>query len=92
MPRLESVYKKLHAKGYEMVAIDVGDENSEVDKVWNKEKLTMPVAYKDDKLREQYQAITPTNYLIVPDGKIAKAKIAFDEAELTKSLAELGVK
>lgn len=74
-----------------MVAINIGDENSEVDKVWNKERFTIPVAYKGDKIGEKYNAVTPTNYLIVSDGKIVKAKIVFHEAELLKSLADLGV-
>ena len=74
-----------------MVCVDLGDENSAVDKVWKDEKFTQPVAYSAEAVGNKYNAITPTNYLIDPSGKIVKAKLGFDEAELRKSLASLGV-
>ncbi|GBU28046.1 thiol-disulfide oxidoreductase ResA [Treponema sp. R8-4-B8] len=72
MPSMEAVYKRLKDKGFEILAINLGDSRSEVSAFMNEYKLSFP-AILDEKSATGYhynvQAI-PTTYIIDRRGLI----------------------
>jgi len=72
MPSMEAVYQKLKNKGFEILAVNLGDSKNEVSAFMNEYKLSFPVLLDEKSMTGSYyniQAI-PTTYIINKQGLI----------------------
>ncbi len=100
MPDLKEMYQKYHAKGFEIVGVNLDGTLSDLSEYLDKEKLPWVNVVGEEKdgqlqfpLAEKYgiQAI-PTTFLVEKDGKIAAYDLHGDELtkQIEKLLAEKG--
>jgi len=72
MPSIEAIYQKLKNKGFEILAVNLGDSKKEVSDFMNKYKLNFPAVPDEKNITSSYyhiQAI-PTTYIIDRRGLI----------------------
>lgn len=73
------MYADLKAKGFELITVNLGDNDKTIDGVLKSDKLAIRVLKDDQKVSAAYKiSAVPTNYVIGPDGKIIKAFLGFD--------------
>jgi peroxiredoxin len=73
------MYAQLKAKGFELITVNLGDDDKTIDGVLKGDKLSLRVLKDDQKVSAAYKVTAiPTNYVIGPDGKIIKAFLGFD--------------
>lgn len=93
---LEKLHTNLKSKGFTMIAINDGDEATEVNKYLRMEGFTFLVALSDTgaksvPVRYKVEAY-PTNYLLDSKGKIVYRSVGYNEKGMKAALAKLGVK
>lgn len=81
MPRVESLYDDYHARGYEALAIDLGESNATVKPIARQYSFTF---LRDSTLTawniyKMDQGYTPLNYVIDTVGLIVNSMELFDE-------------
>lgn len=81
-------------KGFDIVAVDIGDTAETIQKFWKEKGLSLRVLMdRDGKVAESYKVSgVPTNYLVGSDGKIIARFEGFDEAGIRQALAKAGIK
>jgi len=81
-------------KGFDIVAVDIGDDAATITKFWKEKDLNLRVLMDSDgKMAEKYKVSgVPCNYLIGNDGKIIARYEGFDEMGIRASLAKAGIK
>ena len=81
-------------KGFDIVAVDIGDDAATITKFWKEKDLNLRVLMDSDgKMAEKYKVSgVPCNYLIGNDGKIIAHYEGFDEAGIRATLAKAGIK
>ncbi len=80
-------------KGFDIVAVDIGDTPETIEKFWKAKSLHLRVVMdRDGKMAEKYKVSgVPCNYLIGSDGKIIARFEGFDEAGIRQALAKAGI-
>lgn len=94
MPSIERLYKQMSGTNFRIVAVDAGENRSQVASFIEKNKYTFPI-YLDEsnELSSIFAARgLPSTYLVNKEGKVIAARIGameYDQAELIKLLKEL---
>jgi thiol-disulfide isomerase/thioredoxin len=72
MPSMEAVYQKLKNKGFEILAVNLGDSRSEVSAFMKEYKLNFPAVLDERDITSDYYNIqaVPTTYIIDRRGLI----------------------
>ncbi|MCW3053132.1 MAG: resA [Chthonomonadales bacterium] len=84
-PHLQKLYERLKGKGLEVIAINRGDTDQQVQKVILEGKFTFPVAlggskYGDGSVYANFGVMAfPTNYLIDADGKVVWRAMGYND-------------
>jgi thiol-disulfide isomerase/thioredoxin len=94
MPSMEIVYNKLKDKGFVILAVDLGEDQSKVQKFVDEYKLTFPVVLDEtNAVGSMYNAQSiPTTYLIDRDGNILGRAVGarpWDEEQYMKFFTEI---
>ena len=84
---------ELKSKGFDIVAVNTGDDAKTIQKLWTESKFHLRAAMQGEKVAGKYgvQAI-PTNYVIGNDGRILARFEGFEEQGIRAALAKAGVK
>jgi thiol-disulfide isomerase/thioredoxin len=91
MPSMEAVYQKLKNKGFEILAVNLGDSKKEVSAFMNEYKLNFPVLLDERSMTGSYyniQAI-PTTYIINKQGLIVARLIGSTNWNTPKIISAL---
>ena len=94
MPSIERLYKQMSGTNFRIVAVDAGENRSQVASFIEKNKYTFPI-YLDEsnELSSIFAARgLPSTYLVNKEGKVIAVRIGameYDQAELIKLLKEL---
>ncbi len=93
LPELSKMQAQLRGRGFEILSINIGDDENKVNSIWHDGQLSMRALLHGDKIAEQYrvQAI-PTNYLVGSDGRILARFMGFDESGIRQALAKAGLR
>jgi peroxiredoxin len=93
LPHLNKMLSEFKGKGFDIVAVDIGDSAAVIQKFWQEKGLRLRVVMdKDGKTAEKYKVSgVPCNYLVGSDGKIIARFEGFDEAGIRKALAKAGI-
>jgi thiol-disulfide isomerase/thioredoxin len=101
-PHLQKLYTQLKDKGFEIVAINLGDPPDAVQKYIKDFNVTFPVALGGSPRNGERSVFSdygvsayPTNFLIDHDGKVVWHNRGYEESaieELRKELEKVGVK
>jgi len=101
-PHLQKLYTQLKDKGFEIIAINLGDEPESIQKYIKDFNVTFPIALGGRPRGNERTVFSdygvsayPTNFLIDHDAKVVWHSRGYDEAsieELRKELEKLGVK
>ena len=93
MPHLNKMLSEFKGKGFDIVAVDIGDSASTIQKFWQEKGLRLRALMDTDgKVAEKYKVSgVPCNYLIGNDGKIIARFEGFDEAGIRQALAKAGI-
>ncbi len=96
-PDFEKLYREFSVKGFEIVAINMGDLPAPVMDYVRQEHLTFPVLMggKDDEksVFKIYQVVTyPVTYILNSEGKLVYKTAGFNLDQIRKTLAGLGLK
>lgn len=85
---------EFQGKGFDIVAVDIGDSAAVIQKFWQEKGLRLRVLMDaDGKVAEKYKVSgVPCNYLIGANGKIIARIEGFDEAGIRQALAKAGIK
>lgn len=93
MPLLQDIYEEYSGKGVVLVAVDIGESASKVDKFMRSEGLSLPVLLDTkSEVAAKYNIVAiPTTFFIDKDGIIRDKKIgAFtDKTQIEKSLNKI---
>lgn len=85
LPSIQALYDKLSAKGFVVVAVDIGEEKTKVAQFVKENNLTFPVLLdRDVAVGSAFGASSiPTNYLIDRSGRIIARIVGFDGKDWT---------
>lgn len=90
------MYEKYKSQGLNVIAVSTKDDMAAIQEFRETMKLTMPLLQnqgKKETVSKQYGVqVTPTNYIIDKDGKVAASFIGYDEKGMKSALAKLGIK
>lgn len=90
------MYKQLKTKGFNLVAVNVGDPAATITKYLRENKFTFPTVmsgFDKGSMSDTYKVPAfPSNYVVSPAGKVVFSCVGFDEKGIRKALASLGVK
>jgi peroxiredoxin len=80
-------------KGFDIVAVDIGDTADTIQKFWKEKGLSLRALMdRDGKVAEKYKVSgVPCNYLVGSDGKIIARFEGFDEAGIRQALKKAGI-
>jgi thiol-disulfide isomerase/thioredoxin len=72
MPSLERLKVRLAAKGFDVVAVNVGESKERVERFTKEVPVTFPIVYDKDSSAARTWKVRgyPTSYVIGPDGRI----------------------
>lgn len=94
---MQKLYTELKDKGLDIVAVNAGDTELQVQKYIDDNDWTLKIAMGGS--GEQYVVgkrygvqVYPTNYLVGSDGKVLWRGVGFNEKALRDALAAAGVK
>jgi len=87
LPSVEALYSKLSAKGFVVVAVDMGEDKAKVAQFAKDHNLTFPVLLDGNAaVGMAYGASSiPTNYLLDRSGRVIARVVGFDGTEWTSS-------
>ena len=87
LPSIEAMYKKLAGRGFEVVAVDIGEDKDKVSQFVKANNLTFPVLVDGNAaVGVAWGASSiPTNYLIDRSGRILARVVGFDGTEWTSA-------
>ena len=95
-PGLQKLYSDLHDKGLEIIAIDLGDKNQDVEKFVAQDHLTFKVVMGGDHEEGAVDVFTayhvqsfPSNFLVDHSGKIVWRNNGYSEEELAAVRTQL---
>ena len=95
-PHLRDLYGRINKQGFELAAVNYGDDKAIINKYAKEEKFTFPLlmnmSMKDDISKMYGVSAYPTTYVIDAKGKIVARFVGFDEDGLKKALKKLGAK
>ena len=77
MPGWQKLYDAYHAKGFELLAVSIDEDEAELRKVAKQRGYTFPMAWRyDDKTDDNFGDVvaTPTLYVVDKTGKVAWTK------------------
>lgn len=91
MPAIENVYNSFKEKGFEVLAINLGEKEERIVNFLEKYPLSYPILLDDDIVSTDYMVHSlPTSYFVEPDGSLNKIHIGeLSEEELYKIVSEL---
>lgn len=96
-PGLQKLYDDLRDKGLEIIAIDLGDKNQDVEKFVDQDHLTFKVVMGGDHEEGAADVFTayhvqsfPSNFLVDHSGKIVWRNNGYSEQELATIRTQLG--
>lgn len=92
-PLFQKLYDELKDEGFTIVAVNKGDDATEIENYVREAKLTFPVvAGGETKIFGDYRVEAyPTSYLLDGEGKIVNRFVGVNEVELLKALRNLGL-
>lgn len=95
-PSLEQLYRRLHSRGFNIVAIDRNDSAKAVTAYTSRSGITFPVVFaSDDKggnIFEQYKVpVFPAAYLLDEQGRIVYRGTGADIAGIRAALVKIGL-
>jgi thioredoxin-related protein len=90
---LQSIYKDYKDKGFEIIAINVGDKPELIDKYVRENGWSFPIVMGTEPVAAAYKVgPTPSNFLVDSNGKIVWQSIGlFEEKELRDALKQAGL-
>jgi len=94
-PHLQKLYSELKDKGFELIAVNRGDNKEAINKYVAENKLTFKigVAPQGQGILNDYGVMAyPTTYIVDSTGKIVFHCVGFDKEGIEKALVQLGLK
>ena len=90
LPHLDKLYQSVKDKGVNVYAVNLQEEQEDVEKFVTSTKLTVPVLLdKDGAVAQAYKASAiPQTVVIGKDGKVAKVFVGFGGEETAKEMKE----
>lgn len=94
MPSIERLYKQMSGTNFRIIAVNAGENRSQVASFIEKNKYTFPIYLDESNALSSIFAARglPSTYLVNKEGKVIAVRIGameYDQAELIKLLKEL---
>ena len=94
MPSIERLYQQMSGTNFRIVAVDAGENRSQVASFIKKNKYTFPIYLDESNALSSIFAARglPSTYLVNKEGKVIAARVGameYDQVELIKLLKEL---